>query len=142
MALLSSTSSFQAGKTESTGDSTRATPALGLDERDEAEGNDTVGLSSDRRLRRLPRRSLRMVGNWLADPNAGGHPSSSLSIAMVYEELGDEGADDECVRANEARDVGKGWRGDGTGEAMGSVISRSLGVLGRRIGRDIVNEVV
>lgn len=43
----------------------------------------------------------------------------------------------EWAKANEASEVGSGCRGDGMGERVGSVISRSFGVEGRGMGRAI-----
>lgn len=64
-------------------------------------------------------------------PKRGGQLRSSRSIAMVDEVEGEDGADEGCVRAKDAREVGRGCLGEGNGDAVGSVISRSLGVDGR-----------
>lgn len=82
-----------------------------------------------------------MVGNEGADPKRGGQLRSSRSIAMVDDEEaeGEDGADvDEWARANDAKEVGNGCRGEGSGDVVGSVISRSLGVDGRRMCRAIL----
>lgn len=126
-------SSSQLGKTVLIGEPERALrvpPAADPD----PDAVESV-LSGGRELRRLDRRSFLMVGNEGAVPKRGGQLRSSRSIAIVDDEADGEGGADEgvWVNANEAREVGKGCLGDGTGERVGSVISRSLGVTGRRI---------
>lgn len=126
-------SSSQLGKTVLMGEPERALrvpPATDPD----PDAVESV-LSGGRELRRLDRRSFLMVGNEGAVPKRGGQLRSSRSIAIVDDEADGEGGADEgvWVNANEAREVGKGCLGDGTGERVGSVISRSLGVTGRRI---------
>lgn len=123
-------SSSQLGKTVLMGEPERALRVPDPD----PDAMDSV-LSGGRELRRLDRRSFLIVGNEGAVPKRGGQLKSSRSIAIVDDEADGEGGADVgvCVNANEAREVGRGCLGDGTGERDGSVISRSLGVTGRRI---------